>query len=203
MRSSASSGVVFEEPLIFERGAEGRTGASLPEMDVPKADPKALFGAQFRKDGTPLPELSEPEVFRHYVRLSEWNYSIDNTFYPLGSCTMKYNPKVNEWAARLPGFARLHPYAPESQIQGALELMWHLEAGLAEVCGMDRVSLQPAAGAQGELAGLMMIRAYHEAQGRSPKKVLVPETRARNQSCIMRVQRIYHRCVPRWGKRHC
>lgn len=176
MRSAASSGVVFEEPLIFERGAEGRSGASLPNMDVPRVDPKALYGAQFRSEGTPLPELSEPEVFRHYVRLSEWNYSIDNTFYPLGSCTMKYNPKVNEWAARLPGFARLHPYSPESQIQGALELMWHLEAGLAEVCGMDRVSLQPAAGAQGELAGLMMIRAYHEAQGRSPKKVLVPET---------------------------
>ena len=176
MTSSASSGVVFEEPLIFERGAAGRSGASLPSMDVPKADAKAIFGAQHRDEGTPLPELSEPEVFRHYVRLSEWNFSIDNTFYPLGSCTMKYNPKVNEWAARLPGFARLHPYAPEDQIQGALELMWHLERGLAEVCGMDRVTLQPAAGAQGELAGLMMIRAYHDSTGRNPKKVLIPET---------------------------
>jgi glycine dehydrogenase subunit 2 len=96
--------------------------------------------------------------------------------YPLGSCTMKYNPKVNEWAARLAGFAHLHPLAPESQIQGALELMWRLERGLAEICGLDRVSLHPAAGAQGELTGLMMIRAYHHAQGRSPKKVLIPDT---------------------------
>jgi glycine dehydrogenase subunit 2 len=176
MSSSARSGLAFDEPLIFERGSPGRTGASLPATDVPSVDAAALFGSAYRSEPAPLPSVSEPEVFRHYVRLSQQNFAIDLGMYPLGSCTMKYNPKVNEWAARLPGFARLHPYAPESLIQGALELMFRLELGLAEVCGMDHVSLQPAAGAQGELAGLMMIRAYHRAQGRNPKKVLIPDT---------------------------
>ncbi|MCC6875623.1 MAG: aminomethyl-transferring glycine dehydrogenase subunit GcvPB [Sandaracinaceae bacterium] len=176
MPGSATSGIAFVEPLVFERGSKGRSGASSPPLDVPAADPAALYGDAFRKDAPALPECSEPEVFRHYVRLSQLNFSIDTSFYPLGSCTMKYNPKVNEWAARLPGFARLHPYAPERMWQGALELMFRLERGLAEVCGMDRVSLQPAAGAQGELTGLMMIRAWHQAQGRSPRKVLIPET---------------------------
>jgi glycine dehydrogenase subunit 2 len=176
MPSSGKSGLNFEEPLIFERGSAGRSGVSLPAAEVPAANPAALFGALYRRDEAPLPEVSEPEVFRHFVRLSQQNFAIDLGMYPLGSCTMKYNPKVNEWAARLPGFARLHPYAPESMLQGALELMAELERGLAEVCGMDRVSLQPAAGAHGELVGLMMIRAYHAAQGRAPKKVLIPDT---------------------------
>jgi glycine dehydrogenase subunit 2 len=176
MPSSARPGLAFEEPLIFERGTPGRSGASLPEADVPEVDASALFGSLYRDEPAPLPEVSEPEAFRHYVRLSQQNFAIDLGMYPLGSCTMKYNPKVNEWAARLAGFARLHPYAPENMIQGALELMYRLEKGLAEICGMDRVSLQPAAGAQGELAGLMMIRAYHASQGRSPKKVLIPDT---------------------------
>jgi glycine dehydrogenase subunit 2 len=143
---------------------------------VPDVDPAALFGKAARATDAGLPEVSEPEAFRHYVRLSQQNMAIDTAFYPLGSCTMKYNPKINEWAARLPGFARLHPLSPEHMMQGALELMYRLERMLAEVVGMDRVTLQPAAGAHGELAGLMMIRAYHEAQGRSPKKVLVPVT---------------------------
>jgi glycine dehydrogenase subunit 2 len=176
MPASAKPGLSFEEPLIFERGTDGRTGASLPAHDVPVADAAALLGDAFRSDAPPLPEVSEPEAFRHYVRLSQQNFAIDLGMYPLGSCTMKYNPKVNEWAARLSGFARLHPYAPEAMLQGALELMFRLEKGLAEICGMDRVSLQPAAGAQGELTGLMMIRAHHAAQGRSPKKVLIPDT---------------------------
>jgi glycine dehydrogenase subunit 2 len=176
MPSTARPGLAFDEPLIFERGSAGRHGASLPACDVPQADAKALLGSAYREHAAPLPEVSEPEAFRHFVRLSQQNFAIDLGMYPLGSCTMKYNPKVNEWAARLAGFARLHPYAPEGQLQGALELMFRLERGLAEVCGMDRVSLQPAAGAQGELAGLMMIRAHHAAQGRSPKKVLIPDT---------------------------
>ncbi len=176
MPGQGASGLTFTEPLIFERGTPGRAGASLAPLDVPAADPKALFGASFREEPAHLPEVSEPEAFRHYVRLSQQNFAIDLGMYPLGSCTMKYNPKVNEWAARLPGFANLHPYAPEHTIQGALELMWRLEAALAEIVGMDRCTLQPAAGAQGELTGLMMIRAYHEAQGRSPKKVLIPVT---------------------------
>src|SRR5687767_13493374 len=131
----------MEEALIFERGTPGRFGASVPAMDVPAADAKAIFGDAYRDDPAALPEVSEPEAFRHYVRLSQENFSIDGGMYPLGSCTMKYNPKINEWAARLPGFARLHPYAPERMLQGALELMFRLERGLAEVCGMDRVSL--------------------------------------------------------------
>ncbi len=176
MPSSARSGISFDEPLIFERGSAGRSGASMPASDVPAVDLAALLGNAFREEAPPLPEVSEPEAFRHFVRLSQQNFAIDIGMYPLGSCTMKYNPKVNEWAARLPGFARLHPYTPEPMIQGALELMHRLERGLAEVCGMDRVSLQPAAGAQGELTGLMMIRAHHSAQGRSPKKVLIPDT---------------------------
>ncbi len=176
MPGAATSDLGFHEPLVFELGAEGRTGSSLPPLDVPEVDPAALLGDAFRVEPAPLPEVSEPEVFRHYVRLSAQNFAIDKGLYPLGSCTMKYNPKVNEWAARLPGFARIHPHSPVRVIQGALELMWRLERGLAEICGMDRVSLHPSAGAQGELAGLMMIRAHHVANGRSPKKVLIPDT---------------------------
>jgi glycine dehydrogenase subunit 2 len=172
----ASTGIQFDEASIFERGAPGRTAASLPALDVPKVDAAALLGGFARRDEAALPEVSEPEVVRHFTRLSQWNFAIDTNFYPLGSCTMKHNPRVNEWAARLPGFASLHPYAPPRTIAGALELMWRLRRALAEVCGMDDVSLQPAAGAQGELTGLMMVRAYHQKQGRSPKKVLIPET---------------------------
>jgi glycine dehydrogenase subunit 2 len=172
----AERGLQFSEHPIFERGSPGRTALSIAPLDVPPVDPESVLGAFARKDAAAWPEVSEPEVVRHFVRLSQMNFAIDSQFYPLGSCTMKFNPKVNEWAARLPGFARLHPYAPEEMMQGALELMSRLEKALAEIVGMDAVSLQPAAGAQGELAGLMMIRAYHEAQGRSPKRVLIPDT---------------------------
>jgi glycine dehydrogenase subunit 2 len=172
----AARGLSFKEPPIFERGAPGRTAASLAPLDVPPVDPKAVFGRAARAEPAGLPEVSEPEAVRHFVRLSQQNFSIDTQLYPLGSCTMKFNPKVNEWSARLPGFARLHPYAPEALAQGALELMARLEDALAEVVGMNGVSLQPSAGAQGELTGLMMIRACHQARGRSPKKVLVPDT---------------------------
>jgi glycine dehydrogenase subunit 2 len=176
MPGSATTGLSFQTPLIFEQGAPDRHGSSLGPGDLPRVDPHEAFGKMARQTPPALPEVSEPEAVRHYVRLSQQNFAIDLGMYPLGSCTMKYNPKVNEWAARLPGFANLHPYMPDELVQGALELMWRLERGLAEVCGMDRVSLHPAAGAQGELTGLMMIRAYHQAQGRDPKKVLVPDT---------------------------
>ena len=176
MTQEVASGLSFSPSLLFELGTPGRTGASLPSAGVPDADPKALFGAMFRESGTELPEVSEPEAFRHYVKLSQQNFAIDVGMYPLGSCTMKYNPKVNEWAARLPEMAGLHPLTPAHLSQGALEVMYRLEQGLAEVCGMDRVSLQPSAGAQGEFVGLMMIRAYHASQGRNPKKVLIPDT---------------------------
>jgi glycine dehydrogenase subunit 2 len=172
----ASPGLQFNEQSIFERGAPGRSAVSLPTLDVPEVSVDRALGALARKAPASLPEVSEPEVMRHFTRLSQWNYSIDTNFYPLGSCTMKHNPRVNEWAARLPGFANLHPYAPARGIQGALELMARLRDSLAEICGMDDVSLQPAAGAQGELTGLMMIRAHFAKQGKSPRKVLIPET---------------------------
>lgn len=176
MSKEAASGLQFEEPPIFERGAPGRSGASLPELDVPAVDVARALGGLARKTPAGLPEVSEPEAFRHFVRLSQWNFSIDTQFYPLGSCTMKFNPKVNEWAARLEGFAKLHPHTPEHLAQGALEVMVRLQDLLAEIAGMDGVSLQPAAGAQGELTGLMMIRAFHTAEGRAPKKVFIPDS---------------------------
>jgi glycine dehydrogenase subunit 2 len=173
---SAEHGLQFAEPPIFERGAPGRSGASLPPCDVPPLDPAAVFGPLWRQRPAGLPEVSEPEVVRHFVRLSQLNFCIDTQAYPLGSCTMKYNPKVNEWAARVPGFAGLHPYCPDELAQGSLELMGRLERMLCEVTGLWGCSLQPAAGAQGELCGLMMIRAYHRARGRFPGKVLIPES---------------------------
>jgi glycine dehydrogenase subunit 2 len=169
-------GIQFREPPIFERGAPGRSGASLAPLDVPDVDPAARFGALARKTEAALPEVSEPEAFRHFVRLSQWNFCIDSQLYPLGSCTMKYNPKLNEWAARIPGFLGLHPMTPDDLAQGTLEIMFRLQEMLCEVSGMDGCSLQPAAGAQGELTGLMMMRAFHASKGRSPRKVLIPES---------------------------
>ena len=176
MPGEAAKGLQFKESPIFERGSPGRSGVSLGELDVPDVElTQALPGLE-RKLPAGLPEVSEPEAIRHFVRLSQWNFSIDSQFYPLGSCTMKHNPKVNEWAARLDGFANLHPLTPPHLAQGALELMVRLQALLAEIVGMDGVSLQPAAGAQGELTGLMMIRAYHLSQGRSPRKIFIPDS---------------------------
>jgi glycine dehydrogenase subunit 2 len=149
---------------------------SLGPLDVPAVDVQKELGALARRTPAALPEVSEPEAIRHFVRLSQKNFSIDTQFYPLGSCTMKHNPKVNEWVARLEGFASLHPAMPDRLIQGALELMLNLEGILAEIVGMDGVSMQPAAGAQGELTGLMMIRACHTAEGRSPRKVFIPDS---------------------------
>ena len=174
--TTAIRGLLHSEPLIFEHGSRGRNGASLPQAGVPAYDPTEELGGLARGEISGMPELSEPEVMRHYVRMSQWNYGIDLGFYPLGSCTMKYNPKINEAAARLPGFARLHPYMPDELAQGALQLMYELQQMLSEIGGFAQTTLQPAAGAHGELAGLMMIRAYHEANGNPRKKVLVAET---------------------------
>jgi glycine dehydrogenase subunit 2 len=174
---NASRGLAYEEPLLFERSRPGRVGHALPALDVPEVDPAALLPAEALRDDIPgLPELSEVEVVRHFTRLSTWNAAVDFGLYPLGSCTMKYNPKLNERAARLPGFAAAHPLQPASHSQGLLQLFHALEEWLATVSGMDRVTLQPAAGAQGELAGIMMIRAYHEARGERRTKVLVPDS---------------------------
>ncbi|MDJ0787510.1 MAG: aminomethyl-transferring glycine dehydrogenase subunit GcvPB [Myxococcota bacterium] len=176
-RPNASSGIAYEEPLLFERSVEGRVGYQLPRADVPEVDPAELLGADGVRDDLPgLPEVSEVEVVRHFTRLSTWNAAVDLGLYPLGSCTMKYNPKVNERMARLPGFAAAHPMQGDENSQGVLELLHRLGGALAEVSGLDHVSLQPAAGAQGELAGIMMIRAYHRARGEQRTRVLVPDS---------------------------
>jgi glycine dehydrogenase subunit 2 len=163
------------QPTLFERGRPGRGGGKIPH---PPRDALDRIPAEARRV-TPaaLPELPEPEVVRHYVNLSQLNYAVDTGFYPLGSCTMKFNPKLNEWAARLPGFASLHPLAPDVTAQGTLQLLWELERLLAEVSGMDAVTLQPAAGAHGELTGILMVRAYHRSRGDLDRtEVLVPDS---------------------------
>src|SRR6476469_3798945 len=165
------------DKLVFELSSPGRFAYSLPESDVPASDPAALLPAEpVRAPAAERPAVSEVDAIRHYSSLSQMNYGVDTHFYPHGSCTMKYNPKINEDMARLGGFARLHPLAPEAGSQGALQLMWELARDLAEISGMDEVSLQPAAGAQGELAGVRMIRAYHLARGERRHKVLIPDS---------------------------
>jgi len=167
----------YNEPLIFDRSRPGRSAVSIPTLDVPEVSAKSVFPKNLvRSKSAALPELSEPEVVRHFTRLSTWNFSVDHGFYPLGSCTMKYNPKINEWASRLPGFANLHPYAPVHFSQGAIALIYELEAMLAEISGMAGVSLQPAAGAHGELTALMTIRKALINRGNPRKKVLIPDT---------------------------
>ncbi len=165
-----------DRDLIFEKTRPGKKGYSLPELDVPQKENILPENLQ-RKNPAPLPEVAEGEVLRHYINLSQLNHSVDNGFYPLGSCTMKYNPKINEDVARLPGFAELHPYQSEDMVQGALKLMAELEKYLCEIGGMDRVTLQPAAGAHGELTGLMLMRAYHKHRGQDQrKKVIIPDS---------------------------
>ncbi|MBT2660843.1 aminomethyl-transferring glycine dehydrogenase subunit GcvPB [Bacillus sp. ISL-45] len=167
-----------DQPLIFELSTPGRVGYSLPEMDVPETDLSELLPEGFLREEEPeLPEASELDIMRHYTALSKRNHGVDSGFYPLGSCTMKYNPKMNENVARFNGFAHLHPLQDESSVQGALELMYDLQEHLIEITGMDEVTLQPAAGAHGEWTGLMMIRAYHEANGDLNRtKVIVPDS---------------------------
>jgi glycine dehydrogenase subunit 2 len=166
------AGLLLDEPLIFERSRPGRCGADVPDAG---GDPAELLPAELVRgpiDG--FPEVSEPEVLRHFLRLSQWNFGAATTFYPLGSCTMKYNPLTDEVVARLPGFADLHPLTPDDLAQGTLQLMWELERMLAELSGMDAISLQPAAGAHGELTGMKMIRAYHTERGNPRSTVLIP-----------------------------
>ncbi len=166
------------QPLIFELSREGRIGYSLPDLDVPESDVEELLPEGFiRKESPELPEVSELDIMRHYTALSKRNHGVDSGFYPLGSCTMKYNPKVNEAIARYAGFAHIHPLQDESTVQGAMEMMYDLQEHLIEITGMDEVTLQPAAGAHGEWTGLMMIRAFHEANGDFNRtKVIVPDS---------------------------
>ena len=165
------------ESLIFEKGATGRRAATMPAMDVPtEALEDMIPAALLREEPAPLPEVSEIEVVRHYTHLSQRNFGVDTGFYPLGSCTMKYNPKLNEDMAALPGFAHIHPLQPEHTVQGAIQLIYELERYLAEISGMMRVTLQPSAGAHGELTGLMLIKAYHQSKGQGHRNlVLIPD----------------------------
>jgi glycine dehydrogenase subunit 2 len=167
-----TTGLILNEPLLWEKGRKGRCGYSLPRRDVPVSslDPD-LTGS-----GPDFPDLSEVDLVRHYTRLSSWNFGVDTGMYPLGSCTMKYNPKTNERQASLPGFAAAHPLLPPELAQGALALMHDLQGYLAEITGMDAVSLQPAAGAHGELAGMLLIYAYHRSKGAQRSKIIIPDT---------------------------
>ncbi len=173
MSGIGTSGLVLNEKLIFEHSDPGRRGYSLSGLDVPEA---SLPAEMVREEVAGFPEVSEVDVVRHFTRLSTWNYGVDSGFYPLGSCTMKYNPKVNEVAARIPGLSGLHPYAPEPLAQGALALLHRLQNDLGEVSGFPAITLQPAAGAHGELAGMLIIRAWHQAHGNPRSKVLIPDT---------------------------
>ena len=167
-----------EKALIFELSQPGRVSYSLPELDVPEVAIDLLLQNDLLREEAPeFPELSELDLMRHYTELSQRNHGVDSGFYPLGSCTMKYNPKVNEDVARYSGFAHIHPYQPAETVQGALEMMYQLQEMLQEITGMDKVTLQPAAGAHGEWTGLMMIRAYHESRGDVQRnKVIVPDS---------------------------
>ena len=164
------------EGLIFEKSSAGKAAFKLPPLDVPEVDTAALLGSSERKDLGNMPEVSEIEIIRHFTRLSTWNYAIDLGMYPLGSCTMKYNPRVNEVVTRLEGLANGHPYQPEKISQGALRIMKTLSDCLIEITGMDAITLQPAAGAHGELTGLLMVRAYHHSKGHPRKKILIPDS---------------------------
>jgi glycine dehydrogenase subunit 2 len=175
--TKAGRHVSQNEGLIFEKSALGKRGIELPPLDVPAVDPRAALGDVFVRDAVAgFPEVSEIEVIRHFTRLSTWNYAIDLGMYPLGSCTMKYNPRVNEFVARLDGIATEHPYQPMELSQGCLKILQNLQKCLLEITGMDAITLEPAAGAQGELTGLLLIRAYLQSRGNPRKKVLIPDS---------------------------
>ena len=170
------------EGLIFEKSSAGKAAWKLPPLDVPEVDTSQLLGSSERKDLGNMPEVSEIEIIRHFTRLSTWNYAIDLGMYPLGSCTMKYNPRVNEAVARVEGIANGHPYQPEIDFAGRAADMKTLSECLIEITGMDAITLQPAAGAHGEMTGLLMVRAYHHAEGRRAEKSSDSGFRPWNQS---------------------
>jgi glycine dehydrogenase subunit 2 len=177
MIKKVSKHIVQNEQLLFEQSSPGKIGYQLPPLDVPAVDAEALLGkGNVRSEIEDFPEVSEFEALRHFTRLSTWNYAIDLGLYPLGSCTMKYNPRVNEVVARTEGLAWAHPYQPDEISQGCLETIATLEQALAEITGMDAVTLQPAAGAHGEFTGILMIRALLESRGSARKKILVPDS---------------------------
>ncbi len=165
--------LAYEEPLIFEISDDGKFAINLPDPDVPEED---LPDDLKREDIFDFPQVSETEIVRHFTRLSQLNYCVDKGFYPLGSCTMKYNPKINEKIAGLEGFTDIHPLYPDDYVQGALEVIYNLERFLCEITGMDRFTTLPLAGAHGELTGMLIIRAYHMSKGEGRKKVLIPDS---------------------------
>jgi glycine dehydrogenase subunit 2 len=167
-----TTGLILNEPLLWEKGKKGRRGYSLPAADVRSSSlPAEMVG-----EGPDFPELSEVDVVRHYTRLSQWNFGVDTGMYPLGSCTMKYSPKTNERQSGLPGFIAAHPLLPDHLSQGLLKMMFELENYLSEISGMDATTLQPAAGAHGELTGMLLIHAYHKSKGMQRSKIIVPDT---------------------------
>ncbi len=168
----------MDVPLIFEQSRPGRRGVEIAQTDVPPVAVESILPAELVRRQPPiLPEVSEMDVVRHYTALSQWNYGVDSGFYPLGSCTMKYNPKVNDWAASLPGFARLHPLQPEESVQGLLSLLAELERWLEILTGMEATTLQPAAGAHGELTGMLVVKAFMHHTGQSERAVvLIPDS---------------------------
>ena len=172
MKQPGTSGLIFNEPQLWEKSREGRCAISLPRAEVERAE----LDPSLTGDAPDLPQLSELDVVRHFTRLSQWNFGVDSGMYPLGSCTMKYNPKTNEVQAARQGFAGAHPLTGDEFSQGALRLMYELEQLLGEITGFPAVTLQPAAGAHGELAGMLMIHAYHAKQGRQRSKILIPDT---------------------------
>ncbi|HEV8523062.1 MAG TPA: aminotransferase class V-fold PLP-dependent enzyme, partial [Terriglobales bacterium] len=174
--TKATRHVNQNEGLIFEKSSPGKAAYKLPPLDVPEVDAAKLLGAAYREDLGQMPEVSEIEIIRHFTRLSTWNYGVDTGMYPLGSCTMKYNPRVNEVVSRLEGLASSHPYQPEKISQGALLILKTLSQCLTEITGFDAVTLQPAAGAHGELTGILLMRAYLESQGDPRKKILIPDS---------------------------
>ncbi len=167
-----TSGLILNEPLLWEKGKKGRTGFSLPRRDVP-ASPLA---GELVGDGPDFPDLSEVDIVRHYTRLSSWNFGVDSGMYPLGSCTMKYNPKTNERQASLAGFSQAHPLLPDELAQGVLKLQYDLQNLLSEITGLPAVTLQPAAGAHGELTGMLIFHAFHKSNNESRSKILIPDT---------------------------
>jgi len=171
-----TEGLLFEESTLFEQSVPDRKGVRFGKIELPEVDPTKEFGALVRDEAPKLPELAEVDVVRHYTRLSIQNYSKDLGFYPLGSCTMKHNPRIANKAAAMPGFADTHPYQPVDSVQGNLELCYELERMLAQISGMDSVTLWPAAGSHGELTGMLMIRAYHTSKGNPRSKVLIPDS---------------------------
>ncbi len=175
-RRKVSAHLTQNEALIFEKSSPGKKGYKLPPLDVPEADAAALLGDAARDHVGEMPELSEIEIIRHFTRLSTWNYAIDLGMYPLGSCTMKYNPRVNEFVSRLEGIAEAHPYQPESLSQGALQILSLLQDCLIEITGMDAITLQPAAGAHGEFTGILLVRAYHQSRGNPRKTIIIPDS---------------------------